>query len=398
MSGGWLNAKLRCLHDRPHPNPAHPHDGRGAGGFFAGVGRVTALIKYEAARQALIEARTVDEIKDIHDKAEAMRAYARKAGDLEFAWWATELKLDAERKGGRLLTEMAETGQREVRGGDRKSKSQVAILKLEDLGLTLTQSSRWQLSGTVSDEDYRSWLDGLKGETFPTSDALRNLAKRQAAEEENGPHRTDSVSDLAALADSVEAGERDPIKTIYADPPWSFKVYSGKGKSRSAENHYDTMGQAGIEALSEHVSRLAAKDCALFLWAVMPQIPEALRVIEAWGFTYKTVGFTWIKQNKVGPGFKWGMGYWTRSNAEICMLATKGSPQRLAKDVEQLVIAPVGAHSAKPSIVQERIERLVPGPYFEMFGRRKCKGWTVWGNDPALQSGDLLDATLEAAQ
>ncbi len=94
------------------------------------------LVKYEAARQALIEARTVDEVKDIHDKAEAMRAYARKAGDLEFAWWATELKLDAERKGGRLLTEMGLTGERDTVGGDRKSSSQVAIMKLADLGPT----------------------------------------------------------------------------------------------------------------------------------------------------------------------------------------------------------------------------------------------------------------------
>ncbi len=352
---------------------------------------MTALVKYEAARQALIEARSVDEIKDIHDKAEAMRAYAIKAKDSEFVWWAAELKLDAERKGGRLLKEMADAGERMERG-DAMSQHGTS---LKDLGISRNEASRWQLTGTVSDEDYDAWLTSLKGEAFPTSAGLRNYAKRQAAEQENGPHRTDAVSDLAALADSVEAGERDPFAAIYADPPWSFKVYSGKGKSRSAENHYDTMNQAGIEALSEHVERLAAKDCALFLWAVMPQIPEALKVIEAWGFTYKTAGFTWVKQNKVGPGFKWGMGYWTRSNAEICLLATKGSPQRLAKDVEQLVIAPVGAHSAKPSIVQDRIERLVPGPYLEMFARRKCKGWMVWGNDVRE---DLLDVARDAAE
>ena len=102
----------------------------GAGGFFAGMG-MTALVKYEAARQALIEARSVDEIKDIHDKAEAMRAYARKAGDLEFAWWATELKLDAERKGGRILTEMAANGERDSGGLGSRHATQ-----LKDLGVT----------------------------------------------------------------------------------------------------------------------------------------------------------------------------------------------------------------------------------------------------------------------
>ena len=120
--------------------------------------------------RTLAEAKSVDEVKDVRDKAEAMRAYARKAGDLEFAWWATELKLDAERKGGRLLTEMAVNGER-IRQSN--VKSQGAIPKLSDLGITMSLSSRWQLSGTVSDEDYRAWLDNLKGEAFPTSAGLR---------------------------------------------------------------------------------------------------------------------------------------------------------------------------------------------------------------------------------
>ncbi len=246
----------------------------------------------------------------------------------------------------------------------------------------------------LSDDE---WGDALNAGVIH-SDMQRNeitVWRKASRLGTSAPCRTDAVADLAALADSVEAGERDPFAAIYADPPWSFKVYSGKGKSRSAENHYDTMDQTGIEALGEYVSRLATKDSVLFLWAVMPQIPEALRVIEAWGFTYKTMAFTWVKQNKLGDGFKVGMGYWTRSNAEICMLATKGSPQRLAKDVRQLIVTPVGAHSSKPSIVHERIERLVGGPYLEMFGRRKCKNWTVWGNDV---SPDLLDSTLEATE
>ncbi len=103
------------------------------------------------------------------------------------------MKLDAERKGGALLTEMAETGQRDS-GGKGAIESRPAV-QLKDLGITLSQSSRWQLSATVTDEDYRAWLDSLKGETFPTSSALRNFAKRQAAEQENGPWRTDAVSE-----------------------------------------------------------------------------------------------------------------------------------------------------------------------------------------------------------
>lgn len=167
---------------------------------------------------------------------------------------------------------------------------------------------------------------------------------------------------------------------IYADPPWSFRVYSGKGKGRSAEQHYEnTLSQEEME--SWPVSEYAAKDCALFLWAVMPQLPEALSLMKAWGFEYKTAAFTWVKLNQSGSGFFTGMGYWTRANAEICLLGTRGSVKRRAKDVPQLVVAPRGAHSSKPSIVHERIEALVPGPYLELFARRITEDWTVLGNE-----------------
>jgi hypothetical protein len=111
--------------------------------------------------------------------------------------------------------------------------------------------------------------------------------------------------DLKALA---AAGEKFAV--IYADPPWEFKVYRGKGKQRSAERYYDTSSIEAIKALP--VAPLAADDCALFMWAVMPELPGALEVIKAWGFEYKTAGFTWVKQNKSGEGLFTGMGYWTR--------------------------------------------------------------------------------------
>jgi N6-adenosine-specific RNA methylase IME4 len=189
---------------------------------------------------------------------------------------------------------------------------------------------------------------------------------------------TCTTNDLVGLAD---AGSQ--FAAIYADPPWTFRVYSGKGKARSAERHYKTMSQDEMkDPRVIPVERLAADNAALFMWAVMPQLPEALALIEAWGFTYKTCAFTWAKTypGKVGT-FAVGMGYWTRSNAELCLLATRGSPKRIHKDVRQLVIAPRGAHSSKPEIVSERIERLVCGPYLELFARRPRDGWTVWGNE-----------------
>lgn len=165
---------------------------------------------------------------------------------------------------------------------------------------------------------------------------------------------------------------------IYADPPWTFDVWSGEGKDRAAENHYPTMTQEALEALP--VASLAADDCALFMWAVMPQLREALRLIEAWGFEYKTCAFVWTKLTKDEERFATGMGYWTRANAEICLLATRGSPVRLNADVHQVVASPRMEHSRKPDEVAARIERLVPGPYIELFARRPRDGWDVWGN------------------
>jgi N6-adenosine-specific RNA methylase IME4 len=174
----------------------------------------------------------------------------------------------------------------------------------------------------------------------------------------------------------VASGQKFGV--IYADPPWSFKVYSGKGKARSADRHYDTQSLDDIKALP--VEKLAADDCALFLWAVMPELPGALEVIKAWGFTYKTVGFTWVKQNADRSPF-WGMGYWTRANAELCLLATRGAPKRQAMDVHQIVMSQVGEHSRKPDEVQVRIERLLAGPYLELYARRATEGWITWGDE-----------------
>ena len=176
---------------------------------------------------------------------------------------------------------------------------------------------------------------------------------------------------------------------IYADPPWSFKNYSEKGTGRNAVAHYQCMDFAILAALEPQ--RCAAKDCVLFLWATDPLLPKALELIEAWGFTYKTVGFYWAKTNKrakldeLSPDdFFTGLGYWSRANVEQCLLATRGSPPRMAKDVKRLVISPRREHSRKPDEVFTRIERLARGPYLEMFARESRPGWDAWGDQSAL--------------
>ena len=103
------------------------------------------------------------------------------------------------------------------------------------------------------------------------------------------------------------------------------------------------------------VAELAAKDSALFMWATFPQLPEALRLIRAWGFTYKSVAFVWLKKNKKADSWFYGLGFWTRANAEICLLATKGHPKRQAADIHQFIISPIEAHSKKPDETRDKI-------------------------------------------
>ncbi len=167
---------------------------------------------------------------------------------------------------------------------------------------------------------------------------------------------------------------------IYADPPWQYKVYSKKGAGRSAESHYPTMSIEDIRALP--VGELADRDCALFLWITFPMLLDALTVIKAWGFTYKTVAFAWVKQNKKASTLFWGMGYWTRANVELCILATKGRPRRKSAGVHQVVLAPVEEHSKKPDIVRDKIVTLMGDlPRIELFARQTPPGWDVWGNE-----------------
>lgn len=167
---------------------------------------------------------------------------------------------------------------------------------------------------------------------------------------------------------------------IYADPPWQYRTYSKKGQGRSAENHYPTMSVEQIKALP--VKEISAKDCALFMWITFPCLYEALEVLEAWGFVYKTVAFVWIKQNRRSDSLFWGMGYWTRANAELCILATKGHPHRISAGVHQVIISPVEEHSKKPDQVRERIVELMGDlPRVELFARQVPPGWDVWGNE-----------------
>jgi N6-adenosine-specific RNA methylase IME4 len=167
---------------------------------------------------------------------------------------------------------------------------------------------------------------------------------------------------------------------IYADPPWTFKNYNDATADRWVGDQYGLLSLEGIKNLP--VKDIASDNSVLLLWATFPTITSAFEVINAWGFTYKTVGFVWVKKNKIADSLFWGMGYWTRSNAEVCLLATRGKPSRVSAGVHQVVQAPVGKHSSKPVEVRERIVELCGDvPRIELFAREQAQGWDAWGQE-----------------
>lgn len=161
---------------------------------------------------------------------------------------------------------------------------------------------------------------------------------------------------------------------IYADPPWKYRE---KGRKL----HYKRQGKDWICNLP--VQNILQENCFLFLWATMPLLPEALEVIEKWGFQYKTSGFVWVKRNKKTQStWFWGMGSWTRANAEICLLATKGKPNRVHAGVHSVIDTPIEEHSKKPDLVRDKIVQLCGDlPRIELFARQQTKGWDCWGNE-----------------
>lgn len=174
---------------------------------------------------------------------------------------------------------------------------------------------------------------------------------------------------------------------ILADPPWHFqnwngapgKITPGQQKRGNAQSHYPTMALDDICKIQIP----ANKNCVLFLWACWPLLPDAMQVITAWGFEYKTIAWVWTKLNKNSMGFYFGMGYYTRSNTEPCLLATRGNlPKPQARDVQALICSPIREHSRKPDEQYSKIERLYPNmSYLEMFARRTRPGWDVYGNE-----------------
>jgi len=172
---------------------------------------------------------------------------------------------------------------------------------------------------------------------------------------------------------------------ILCDPPWN---YNDQGCQGTMANHYKGMKLEDICKLP--IKKITDENCILFMWATYPMLKEALEVIEAWGFKYKSIAFQWIKLNKKNGKPFFGLGRWTRGNTEPCLLATNGKPKRMSASVFQLIQQPISKHSAKPSIVRDKIVELMGDlPRIELFARKpdgqlfedkSFDGWDVIGD------------------
>jgi N6-adenosine-specific RNA methylase IME4 len=355
-----------------------------------------ALALYDHACAALVAAKSVDEAKQILDASVAMRAYAKQAKNRDLEADAVELRMRATRRLDELrLATGGEHGGRKRKDGSRADPSFVRAT-LSSQGIDKHLAHQGRILGALSDAKFETVVTDARDKV---SRAVRNAVREVEIEQERLAYtaRTEqgcTVDDLEALA---VRGFRAGV--ICPDFPWPFEVYSGKGKQRSADRHYDTWPIERIMGMAPLIKKLATDGSVFMPWAVWPNLPAAVELITACGFEFKGLGFLWLKTTKNaevitldGDGLHTGMGYATRANTKPVLLGIKGEPLRLSKDVHQVVIAPVGEHSAKPDAVYDRIRRLYPGPYLELFARKPREHWAVWGDE--IPRGQM---TLSAA-
>lgn len=328
----------------------------------------SVLVKYEAACRALADAKAVDEVKDIRDKAEAMRAYAHQAKNRELEVDAAEIRMRAERRLGELIRAQKEgpglaTGGGDTSGGSRKAPPQEPPT-LAQAGIDKKLSSRAQKLAAVPEDQFEGMIGEWRERVGKENERVTtNLLK--AGERE----RRDS-----GLETATQPWPEGRYPVIYADPPWRYEHPPVGDTSRSIENQYPTMTIEEICALP--IADIAMEDSVLFLWATAPKLAECFEVITAWGFTYRTC-MVWVKD-------KIGMGYYVRNRHELLLIAKRGTlPTPAPSDrVGSVVEAPRLAHSAKPPAFYEIIEKGYPGlPKIELFCRIPREGWAAWGNE-----------------
>lgn len=320
------------------------------------------LVRYDAARRALAEARRVDEVKGIRDKAVAMQKYAEQAKDRQLIEHATDIRMRAERKAGELLRDMEKakgargsgSNQHQVRSHDETAPT------LADLGVTKTQSSRWQKLAEMSDRDFEVQAEKAKRKAAAAVDAAARDALAEERRAENA-----RLAGEAALVGRYE--------TIVIDPPWDMAKIERDVRPNQVEFDYPTMGEDELAALP--IGSIAADDCHLFCWTTQRFLPAALRLIEAWGFRY-VLTMVWHK-----PGGFQPLGL-PQYNCEFVVYARCGSPHFAdTKAFNCCFEAPRREHSRKPDEFYDVIRRVTVGPRVDVFSREPRDGFAQHGNE-----------------
>ncbi|MGH8553409.1 MAG: MT-A70 family methyltransferase, partial [Methylococcales bacterium] len=315
-------------------------------GFFLCFEIIMHLIKYEAARTALAEAHRIDEVKDIRDKAEALRAYARQAGDIEMVNWAAEIKVRAERKAGELLIEMKDNGERHGKGRIENQMYRGGTFKLHDMELNRNQSSRYQQIARIPETAFEAKIANAKesGKEI-TSVGMRKLGIMRKAE-----MQIDTI---------VTPGFPDgPFRCIVIDPPWPIeKIMMDRRPSEKSEMDYATMSLDKITELP--INRLAAPDGThVYLWVTHKFLPTGLALFESWGIRYECV-LTWIKPT--------AQPLWWRNLTEHVLFGKIGSLAPLVKGSPTCFNAPQQRHSHKPTEFFDMANKISPEPRLTMF-------------------------------
>lgn len=332
--------------------------------------RTATLPSVESVRERLAEVASVEAVKDVADKYESYRLYFKKAGDsLELQNQAAEIRLWAIRRAGELLASMPK------HNGDPLSHEVTGARTLSEIGIERMQSSRWQRIASLQEEVFQKYIEQCKedGKELTASGALKLVKKESNATEAADPISHGIVTSLDTL---VAAGAK--FSTIYADPPWQ---YDNKATRSAVDGIYKSTMSLD-EICAEPVSQIVADDAHLHLWTTNGFLFDAKRVMEAWGFTYKSC-FVWAKTQM-------GIGNYWRVSHEFMLFGIRGKLPFANRGQRSWQEYPRTKHSRKPADVRRRIELVSPGPYLEMYGREHFNApWTVYGNEVA--SGGLFD-------
>jgi N6-adenosine-specific RNA methylase IME4 len=333
--------------------------------------REIVLLTDAAAKVA--EATTIDEVKQIRDAAEATRGQSKKIDLTEdIAVDAAAIKVNATRQLGQLLkaTELAKGAPGNQYTGKKVVRSQAATgpLRLRDLGITKSESSRAQQVASLPATTFNKYVkECIESRQEPTTAGLLRVAKQQTVNATVLPEDHSSPRFVRDLQKLIAEGRR--FSTIYADPPWK---YDNQGTRAATNNHYPTMTVEQIAA--EPVADLAADNCHLHLWTTNGFLPAAFSIIEAFGFTYKSI-FLWVKPTL-------GIGNYWRCSHEFLLFACKGHLPFRDRGQRSWIELDRQGHSEKPEEIRSLVEKVSPGPYLELYGRvvPENPAWTVYGN------------------